>query len=186
MSAYLFRRISLDKGLLFCRIFEGHLMSCSGLSRIRLYCDKKGNEDKPKVFKKPVPRDKLDIRFSRSSGPGGQNVNKLSTKAEVRFNVQEADWLPDRVKERLKEMFGTKINKLGEIIVTSQVYRTQYQNLEDAIKKLTKILEEASELPNEPSEAKLARIRKLKRQGNARRLSEKKYNSFLKNQKKLY
>lgn len=104
----------------------------------------------------------------------------VNTKAEIRFNVREADWIPLRVKERLKllvrtlkirsvptivfmvpSQYRTKINQSGEIIITSQVHRTQHQNLQDAINKLGRYLEEASEVPEAPSEAKLKRIKKL-------------------------
>lgn len=50
-----------------------------------------------------IPESKLDFSYARCSGPGGQNVNKLNTKAEVRFNVFNADWLPDEVKQRLSQ-----------------------------------------------------------------------------------
>jgi peptidyl-tRNA hydrolase ICT1 len=70
-----------------------------------------------------IPYDKIDVKFTRSSGPGGQNVNKLSTKAEIRFNVDEADWLPDDVKKRLKMYQSNKISKEGELVLTSQEHR---------------------------------------------------------------
>jgi peptidyl-tRNA hydrolase ICT1 len=70
-----------------------------------------------------IPLDKIELRYSRSSGPGGQNVNKLNTKVEIRFNVTQADWLPLEVRERIFEYNPTRINKEGEIIVTSQENR---------------------------------------------------------------
>ena len=79
-----------------------------------------------------IPLDKLDFAFARSSGPGGQNVNKLNTKAEVRFNVYQADWLPYEVKQRLL-----------------QQHRTQNRNKEDAIDKLRVMVAEAYIEPKE-------------------------------------
>ena len=70
-----------------------------------------------------IPYDKLEISFARSSGPGGQNVNKVNTKAELRFNVIAADWLPEDVKSRLLTQQSNRINKDGELIITSQEYR---------------------------------------------------------------
>ncbi len=66
---------------------------------------------------------RLDINFARSSGPGGQNVNKVNTKAEVRFNVRQADWLTREVKDRLLDYQSAKINKDGDLIVSSQEHR---------------------------------------------------------------
>jgi peptidyl-tRNA hydrolase ICT1 len=65
----------------------------------------------------------MDFNFARSSGPGGQNVNKVNTKAEIRFHVQSADWLSQDVRDRLEEYFSNKITKDGEIVVTSQEHR---------------------------------------------------------------
>ena len=70
-----------------------------------------------------IPLDKLSVAFSRSSGPGGQNVNKLSTKAEIRFHVKAADWIPSEVKDRLAYYQSNKINKDGELVITSQEHR---------------------------------------------------------------
>ena len=71
-----------------------------------------------KEYKRPddiyIPLDKIDFSFARSSGPGGQNVNKLNTKAEIRFNIQLADWIPNEVKQRLIQYQSNKINKDGE------------------------------------------------------------------------
>jgi peptidyl-tRNA hydrolase ICT1 len=66
---------------------------------------------------------RLEFQYARSSGPGGQNVNKLNTKAEVRFHVETADWLPVEVRQRLTEYQSNKINKDGDLIVSSQEHR---------------------------------------------------------------
>jgi peptidyl-tRNA hydrolase ICT1 len=70
-----------------------------------------------------VPLDKIDFSYARSSGPGGQNVNKVNTKAEIRFNVASSDWIPDDVKRRLVEYQSNKISKEGDLIITSQEHR---------------------------------------------------------------
>ena len=93
--------------------------------------------------------DKVEFQFARSSGPGGQNVNKLNTKAEIRFNLTTADWIPEEVKQRLREAQGNKISKNGEIIISSQEHRTQAKNKEDCITKLQEILAEAYVEPKE-------------------------------------
>lgn len=78
---------------------------------------------------------------------GGQNVNKVNTKAEVRFVVDAADWLDDHTKERLKVLARGAINGEGELIVASQKLRTQSGNLEDAISKLEALIAVAATIP---------------------------------------
>ena len=90
-----------------------------------------------------IPQDKVSFAFARSSGPGGQNVNKLNTKAEVRFNVDDANWLPKDVRGRLKELNPNRINKEGDLIMTSQEYRTQSRNKEDCLYKVKVMIAQA-------------------------------------------
>ena len=90
---------------------------------------------KKKMAKIDIPIASLDKKFSRSSGPGGQNVNKLSTKVELRFKVSEAYWLTEDVKRRIIN-HGKYLNKEGEMVVTSDKFRTQEQNKGDAYQKL--------------------------------------------------
>eukprot|EP01036_Dinobryon_divergens_P028242 gene28242-37155_t len=96
-----------------------------------------------------IPLDKVDFQFARSSGPGGQNVNKLNTKAEIRFNLTSADWIPEEVKQRLRAAQSNKISKNGEVIISSQEHRTQTKNKEDCITKLQEMLAEAYVEPKE-------------------------------------
>jgi hypothetical protein len=71
-----------------------------------------------------IPVGELEISFSRSSGPGGQNVNKVNTKAEMRFHVRSAEWVgPIEVRERLLSQQATKITKDGYLVVSSQEHR---------------------------------------------------------------
>jgi peptidyl-tRNA hydrolase ICT1 len=94
-----------------------------------------------------IPRAKVEAAFSRSSGAGGQNVNKLNTKAELRFHVEDADWLDNHTKARLLTLFRGFVNTAGQLIVTSQRHRTQESNLEDAYEKLRGMVAEAAEVP---------------------------------------
>ena len=96
-----------------------------------------------------IPLDKLEYNFARSSGPGGQNVNKVNTKAEIRFTVNEADWIPNEVKSRLLHYQKNKVNNDGELVIASQEHRTQNKNREDCIKKLQVMLAEAYLEPKE-------------------------------------
>eukprot|EP00904_Undaria_pinnatifida_P007034 jgi/Undpi1/3460/HiC_scaffold_16.g06832.m1 len=92
-----------------------------------------------------IPEDQLEVSFSRSSGAGGQNVNKLSTKVEMRFVVSEADWLPHDVRLRLARQQSGRMNNRGELVVTAQEFRTQRQNRSQALHKLKEMVEEAWE-----------------------------------------
>jgi protein subunit release factor B len=75
-----------------------------------------------------IPLDKIEVKACRSSGPGGQNVNKLNTKVEIRFNITQADWIPSEVRGRLIQYHPTKVSKEGDLIVTSQEHRYVYKN----------------------------------------------------------
>jgi protein subunit release factor B len=96
-----------------------------------------------------IPMDKIDFSFARSSGPGGQNVNKLNTKAEMRFNVNSANWLAVEVRQRLLQYNANKITKDGELYVSSQEHRTQAKNKSDCVTKLKELIAEAMLTPKE-------------------------------------
>ena len=94
-----------------------------------------------------VPAEELEIRYVRSSGPGGQNVNKTSTKAVVRWNVRGAAGVRDDVKGRFVARFASRITAAGDILITSDRYRDQPRNLEDCVAKLRAMLEEVATAP---------------------------------------
>lgn len=94
-----------------------------------------------------IPKERLKIRFARSGGPGGQNVNRVETKVEVRFELAAADWIPEEVRARLAELARGRLNDAGELVVTSTRFRTQRRNLEDCLAKLARLLELASRPP---------------------------------------
>ncbi|CAJ0755117.1 18627_t:CDS:2 [Entrophospora sp. SA101] len=79
----------------------------------------------------------LEISFARSSGPGGQNVNKLNTKVDIRINLDKAYWIPEYARNKIKIQESNHINKKGELVLVSQLTRTQSRNIEDCIDKLT-------------------------------------------------
>jgi len=100
----------------------------------------------------PIPKDKLTVTFNTSSGPGGQNVNKVNTKAEIRFDPTKIDWLTGDVLTRFQHLARGFTNKEGEVVFSSQRYRTQKDNLEDCYNKLQQIVNDASIVPKEREE----------------------------------
>ncbi|XP_012691297.1 peptidyl-tRNA hydrolase ICT1, mitochondrial [Clupea harengus] len=132
-----------------------------------------------------IPVDRLKIRYSRSSGPGGQHVNKVNSKAEVRFHVQTADWIPAEVRSELLLRYKTRMNKAGELVVTSEVSRSQHRNLDECLQKIRHMISEASYTPPEPSEEDLAlRAQRLEKR-NQERLKRKKLLSTLKQSRRV-
>ncbi|KAJ3102511.1 hypothetical protein HDU97_000470 [Phlyctochytrium planicorne] len=117
-----------------------------------------------KAFKQTtIPIEKLDISYSRSSGPGGQNVNKVNTKVDLRFIPSEADWLPPEIRSKIELDNAAKLNKKKQMILMSDRYRTQSQNVTDCITKLHALILESAEslIPKETSPETLERIKEL-------------------------
>jgi len=126
-----------------------------------------------------VSEDELVFRFSRSGGPGGQNVNKVNTRVTVFFDVANAMGLSDVQKRRILARLATRADKNGVIRVVSQKYRTQKVNRRTAVERLVELLREA--LKKRPVRKKTA----VPQWARQRRLEEKKRRSMLKRQRAL-
>jgi ribosome-associated protein len=94
-----------------------------------------------------INEDEIHLEFIRSSGPGGQNVNKVATAVQLRFDVAHSPSLPDEVKERLISMTQGRITEKGELIIEAQRYRTQGTNRRDAIERLLELIRKAAYKP---------------------------------------
>jgi ribosome-associated protein len=101
-------------------------------------------------------------KFIASSGPGGQNVNKVATSVQLRVDVFQIG-MPPEAFERLKDIAGSKLTKGGEIVLTANEYRTQEQNREAARDRLVALLNEALTPPKKRKKSRVNRVGKVKR-----------------------
>ncbi|HET9906558.1 MAG TPA: alternative ribosome rescue aminoacyl-tRNA hydrolase ArfB [Anaerolineales bacterium] len=120
----------------------------------------------------------LQIDYIRASGPGGQNVNKVATAAQLRFNINESA-LPGEAKARLIRLAGKRVTGEGILIIEAKRFRTQEQNREDAIQRFSEFVRKSFETPKarkktKPTKAsKETRLKQKKRKGEIKRLRNK-------------
>lgn len=121
-----------------------------------------------------IPFEELVLEVARGGGPGGQNVNKVSSKVRVRFSVRNSPSLPPEVKERLTEKLSSKLTTEGELLVAANEYRDQPKNRAAALERLRRLLVEALFVP------KHRRPTKPTRGSVERRIGARKHKSAIK------
>lgn len=127
-----------------------------------------------------IPTDELHFTFARSSGPGGQHVNKTATKAVLRWPLKESPHLPEGVRNRFVRRYANRITSEGELLLNSQRYRDQARNVEDCLEKLRAMLAGVAyppkkRKPTRPSKAsKERRLKEKKRRSQRKQLRQSK------------
>ncbi|HET7395592.1 MAG TPA: alternative ribosome rescue aminoacyl-tRNA hydrolase ArfB [Gammaproteobacteria bacterium] len=121
-----------------------------------------------------LDENEIEFRFVRASGPGGQNVNKVATAAELRFDVSGNKSLPDTVRQRLFALAGNRISREGILVISAQRFRTQERNRADALERLTGLLQRAAMPPKKRIATKPTKASKRRRLEGKRQLATKK------------
>jgi ribosome-associated protein len=122
-----------------------------------------------------IPLDEFRFEFARSGGPGGQNVNKVNSKATLRWNPAESPSLPPAVRDRLLRAVASRLTKEGELLVTSQLTRDQSRNVDDCLEKVRELILAAARPPKTRRASRPTFASKVRRvEAKIRRSSTKK------------
>jgi ribosome-associated protein len=124
-----------------------------------------------------IPESDLTFSFSRSGGPGGQNVNKVSTRVMLKFDLENTKSLTEEQKEKVREALSTRISKDGKILVICQKHRSQSANREEAVLRLKRLVSGALVDQKDRIETKIPRRQREKR------LQEKKRKALIKRER---
>lgn len=120
----------------------------------------------------------LQFEFIRAAGPGGQNVNRVATAVQLRFDVAGSPSLPEGVRQRLLRIAGKRLNKAGVLIIEARRHRTQERNRQDAVNRLVRLIRKAAQRPRVRRETKPTQA------AQERRLQSKRQRSAVKRQRR--
>src|SRR4030066_354576 len=99
-----------------------------------------------------IDENEIHQEFIQASGPGGQNVNKVATAVQLRFDVANSPSLPDEVRERLLALGGRRVTKEGVLIIDARRFRSQEVNRQDAMERLVELIQGCAKAPNPPKD----------------------------------
>ncbi len=121
-----------------------------------------------------IPDSEIELTYVRSSGPGGQNVNKVNSKCQLRWNAQESASVPFLLRERLLMYLKSRLTRSGDLIVMDDSYRDQPRNREACFVKFKSLLLEAIHIPKQRKDTQPTRSSERRRANSKRKQSEKK------------
>ncbi len=121
-----------------------------------------------------IPLREIKFAFSRASGPGGQHVNKVNSRVQLRWNVYQTAHLPEAVKQRFVQKFAGRLTGDGDLIIASQRFRDQSRNVDDSLNKLREMILAVATPPRPRKATQVSKGAKRRRRDEKKRQSQKK------------